>query len=79
VTAKNCEPLVPGAKIKKQVFDFGPGLSWIVSSWSDHAKEAYDYLSYLGLPKTQETIFKLSGTFPKPRTSIGGTASPSAR
>jgi ABC-type glycerol-3-phosphate transport system substrate-binding protein len=67
-------PLVPGAKIKKQVFDFGPGLSWIVSSWSKHSKEAYDYLTYLGQPKTQETIFKLSGTFPnnrlaKPKTS----------
>ena len=67
-------PLVPGAKIKQQVFDFGPGLSWIISSWSKHSKEAYDYLTYLGQPKTQETIFKLSGTFPnnklaKPKTS----------
>jgi ABC-type glycerol-3-phosphate transport system substrate-binding protein len=67
-------PLVPGAKIKQQVFDFGPGLSWIISSWSSHSKEAYDYLSYLGQPKTEETIFKLSGTFPnnklaKPKTT----------
>jgi ABC-type glycerol-3-phosphate transport system substrate-binding protein len=62
-------PLVPGSKLKSPQFDFGPGLSWTITRWSKNPTQAYDYLSWLSSAKSQEQIFKLSGTFPNNKLS----------
>jgi ABC-type glycerol-3-phosphate transport system substrate-binding protein len=57
-------PLVPAGKLQSQVFDYGPGLSWTISSQTKNAVADYAYLTWLASAQSQDQIFKSSGTFP---------------
>jgi len=57
-------PLVPGSRWQEPRLDFGPGLAWIVTRWSDHQEAADDYLSFISGAASQKSMFDRVGTFP---------------
>jgi multiple sugar transport system substrate-binding protein len=70
-------PMLPGAT-GTPAFDFGPGLAWAVTKWSQHQKEAIDYLSFISSGPEQAKLFKLSGAIPNNRTATPSSSNPSA-
>ncbi len=61
--------VVPNSKWKTQRYDFFPNASWVITKWTKHPKEAYDFISYMASAKSQESLFRLTGAIPNNKLS----------
>jgi len=57
-------PLLPDSNFAEQRMNFGPALSWAIAKWGENPQEAFDYVSFLVSPESQEFLFEQAGSIP---------------
>jgi multiple sugar transport system substrate-binding protein len=72
-------PLVPDSLWDAPRLTYGANSGYSITKWSEHAKEAYDYLMYLDTPAVQEKLFAEDGSMPANRTAKPTSEDPVAQ